>query len=398
MNETLHITDASNGHEASNFQLVDFLVAMAKRKRIIVGVPLLAAIVATGIGFALPPVFKANAKLLPPQQSQSGSAALLSQLSAVGAVAGVGAMKNPNDLYIGMLKSRTIADSLIAKFYLFKVYDKPTMEKTRLKLQENTSISAGKDGLISIDVEDSDRQRVASLANAYVAELVKLTRVLAVTEASQRRVFFEHQLEVAKDNLANAEVALKSALDTHGVISVDADSAAIVATVSGIRAQIAAKEIELSSMSAFVTTNNSEYKRTHEELISLRGQLSKLQNGQPALTSDDEKVKHHAGLENIKILRNVKYYQMLYELLAKQYEAARLDEAKDSSLVQVLDGAIEPEREVKPRRALIVIVTTLLSLFGVIGWALLAERNERTPQPPEAVAKWARLKSHLRKG
>lgn len=380
------------------FSVLDVLIVLAKYKKVIIWLPVIAAIVSAAISFVLPNVYKAGAKLLPPQQSQSGASALLSQLGgAAGALAGSAGLKNPNDLYIGMLKSRTVADKLIAKFDLQKVYDVETMEKTRSILEANTTIAAGKDGLISIEVEDENKKLVAQLANAYVSELVSLTKVLAVTEASQRRVFFERQLEQSKDNLAKAEMALKSALDTHGVISVDADSRAIVETVGRLRAQISAKDIQISAMQAFVTTNNPEYKRAQEELISLRAELSKLENGRPALAGDAAlNPGKQVGLENIKILRDVKYYQMLYELLAKQYEAARLDEAKDSALIQVLDPAIDPERKFKPKRSVLILVSTILALIAAVAWAFMAETRKKILADTDGKAQWEQLKTLVR--
>lgn len=380
------------------FSILDILIVLAKHKKLIIWLPVIAALVSAAISFALPNVYKANAKLLPPQQSQSGASALLSQLGgAAGALAGSAGLKSSNDLYVGMLKSRTVADKLIAKFDLQKIYDVETMEKTRIILGGNTAIAAGKDGLISIEVEDEDKKLVAQIANAYVSELVSLTKILAVTEASQRRMFFERQLEQSKDNLAKAEMALKGALDTRGVISVDADSRAIVETVGRLRAKISAKDIEISAMKAFVTTNNPEYKRAQEELTSLRSELSKLENGRPALAGDAvSDSSKQVGLENIKILRDVKYYQMLYELLAKQYEAARLDEAKDSAIIQVLDPAIDPERKFKPKRSILILISTILAFIAAVAWALMAEARKKMFADPDGKAQWEQFKQLAR--
>lgn len=379
----------------SETNLIDMLIVLATYKKRIIGIPLVAGVLAAAVSFALPNVYKASTKLLPPQQAQSGAAALLSQLGgAAGAVAGVTGMKNPSDLYIGMLKSRTVGDRIIKKFDLQKVYDADSMEKTRKILEENSSFVAGKDGLIIIEVEDYGQQRVAQLADAYVAELVRMTSTLAVTEASQRRVFFERQLEMAKNNLASAEMTLKGALDTRGVISVDSDSRSIVETVSRLRAQISAKEIQLNSMQAFVTTNNQEYKRSQEELNSLRAELSKLENGRPELAGiPAQGDRKQVGLENIKVLRDVKYFQMLYELLAKQYEVARLDEAKDAALIQVLDPAIVPERKFKPKRAIIILLTVFLALIGAVASAFFSEAKSKVLAAPAGRAQWARFKA-----
>jgi uncharacterized protein involved in exopolysaccharide biosynthesis len=235
----------------------------------------------------------------------------------------------------------------------------------------------------------------ADLANAYVDELINLTKFLAVTEASKRRLFFEQQLEMSKNNLAAAEFSLKNALDTRGVISVDADSRAIVETVGNLRAKVSAKEIQLNSMNAFVTSNNPEYRRTQEELNSLKAELSKLENGRPNSSQDDENKGSKEGLKNIKILRDVKYYQMLYELLAKQYEAARLDEAKDSAIIQVLDPAIVPERKFAPKRAVITVLTGLFALIVSVFWAFISEARQRLARSPSSSARLDELKASL---
>jgi tyrosine-protein kinase Etk/Wzc len=373
--------------------LIRHMIVLAKHKRLIIGAPLLAGIAAAAISMALPNVYRANTKLLPPQQAQSGAAALLSQLGGVaGAAASAAGLKNPNDLYIGMLKSRAISDKLIAKYDLKRAYDTESLETARRTLDGNTFIMSGKDGLITIDVEDGDKKRVVLLANSYVEELLKLTKVVALTEAAQRRVFFERQLEASKNNLATAEMALKRAIDTGGVISVDGDSRVIVETAGRLRAQISANEIKLSSMKAFVTSDNPDYQRTEQELSSLRGELSRLENGRPA---GDASPAKQGGLESIKILRDVKYHQMLYELLAKQYEVARLDEAKDTSVIQVLDAAIEPERKVKPKRAIIVLMTAIFAFFAAVAWAFSAEAKARALEVAETAAQWNTLRGYL---
>lgn len=349
--------------------LVDCFVTVSRHKKFIIGFTLVASLIAAAVSMVLPPVYRAEVTLLPPQQAQSGAAALISQLGgAAGMMAGAAGVKSPNDMYIGILKSRTIADSLLNRFQLADAYGTKSVEAARILLAEKTTIGAGKDGLITIYVEHDDKKRVADLANAYVDELTKLTTVLAVTEASQRRMFYERQLKLAKDNLAAAESRLKRALETGGVVSVDSDSRAIVENVGRIRARISAKEIELNSMKAFVTENNSEYKRAREELNSLRGEFRRLEsgNGIPDVKPNGDQ----SGLQSIKVLRDVKYYQMLYELLAKQYEMARLDEAQDGAVIQILDRAIEPEGRYKPKRAVLVLLTAVISLFLSIALVL----------------------------
>jgi len=380
--------------------LLDLMLALAKRKRYLIAVPLLSAFIAAAISFAIPNVYTAVATILPPQQAQSAASALLSQLGGgvAGAVAGGAGLKNPNDLYVGMLKSNSVADKLIAKFNLKQVYDTDSLEKARLILDNKTTVASGKDGLITISVDHKDQKVVAAIANGYVAELVNLTKVLAVTDAGKRRMFYERELEQAKNNLAEAEVALRGRLDTHGVISVDTESRAIVETVARLRAQVSVKEIELNSMSAFVTSNNPDFKRVQQEVISLKAELSKLENGRTNESVDSKSNNPSAaGLENIKLLRDVKYYQMLYELIAKQYEIARMDEAKDPSIIQVLDPADEPELKSGPKRKIIVLIAFFVTLLIMMGWAILKEGVISRALSAQDAEKWMQIKHLFRK-
>ena len=342
-------------------------------------------IISAGICLALPDVYQASTKLLPPQQTQSTATALLSQLGGLaGAAAGAAGLKNPSDLYIGMLRSRTVADKLIKRFNLKTAYETNSDEQARKQLMASTSIMAGKDSLISIAVDDENKKLVAPLANAYAEELFILMKTLAVTDASQRRLFYERELDNAKNNLSKAELSLRKAIETHGVISVDTESRAIVETIAMLRARVSAKEIQLSSMRAFMTDSNPESRRVVEELNGLRLELAKLENGRGIQAAGPER---NGGLENIKLLRELKYQQMLYEVLAKQYEIARLDEARDPSIIQVLDQAIEPERRSKPRRILIVALSTIFAFFAASGWVLLTTTMKRNNHNmPKSVA------------
>lgn len=375
---------------------IDLMIALAKHKKKLIAFPLVAAIVAGAISMMLPDVFKASAKLLPPQQAQSGASALLSQLGGVaGVAAGASGLKNPSDLYIAMLKSRTVADRMIAKFDLKTVYQTPSQEAARMFLEGATSVSAGKDGLIVVEVESADPRRAAAMTNGYVDELLGLTRNMALTDAAQRRVFYEKQLEQAKNRLASAEVTLKRTLDARGVISVDSESRALVETGARLKAQISAKEIELNSLKAFVTPSNHEYRQVDEALRSLKAELVKLESGGFSDAAGALKPAP-GGMESVKLMRDLKYYQMLYEVLAKQYEAARLEEAKDPSVVQVLDAAQEPERKSRPKRLLIVLFAGIFGLFAALTTVFFAELRNRAATSPETARKWSELTRALR--
>lgn len=387
-------TDAMHADQAG---MIDILIVVAKYKKVICLFPLALVMFVLVVSFFMSNVYRADTKLLPPQQAQSTAAALLSQLGGVAGIAAGAGIRTPNDVYIGMLKSRAVMDSLIRSYDLKKVYGTDSVEIARRTLESNTFIETGKDGLITVSVEDENRELVAKLANSYVAELIRMTSVLAVTEAGQRRMFFGSQLEQSKNSLAKAEMKLKGSLATNGVISVDSDSQAIITNVSRLRALISAKEIEIDSMSAFVTPSNQNYRQAQQELFSLRAQLNKLENGtQNNAVTNPANVNDKGALENIQLLRDVKYYQMLYEALAKQYEAARLEEARQSSVIQVLDPAIVPEQKVKPKRLVILVVALVLGVLLALFWAFLKEALSRASTVPTTALKLRALSSLLR--
>jgi len=395
--------------DGDSISLMDILLTLAKHKRKIFLYPIGFGIAGLAISFALPNVYRANTKILPPQQSQSTASAMLSQLGGLAGGAGAAlGIKSPNDLYIALIKSRALTDRLIQRFDLQKRYDEKYLENARKQLDEKTAVLSGKDNIISIDVEDKDPKVAAALTNAYVEELTLLTSKFALTEASQRRVFYEKQLELAKDKMIAAETALSSGIDSKGMMSVDAQSKAVLETVARLRASISAKQIQLKAMQAFVTPNNTEYKRANQELLGMQDELAKLENGSNKLASGKDDVlvgsiEHvtsavkslEPGFNNVQLLRDVKYYQMLYEMLAKQYEVARLDEAKDIPIIQVLDKAVEPERKFKPQRALITVAAAFLGFIIALISAFIVEALNQ-PKTEEEEEKMRQLKGYLK--
>jgi tyrosine-protein kinase Etk/Wzc len=381
--------------------LLELLIVLAKHKRVVLGVPFAVGVVAAIGSLFLPNIYTGTARILPPQQSASAASALLSQLGGAlgglgGAAGGALGVRNPNDLYIGMLKSRTVADNLIARFDLGKIYDQTLLSGTRLALEGRTAITAGRDGIITIDFDDKDPKRAAEIANAYVDELMKLTKVLAVTEASQRRLFYERQLLQAKDNLTATEIAARQGLQQGGIAQVDAQGRSMIEVTARLRAQISAKEVQMGAMRTFAAEGNPELQRTQEELVALRRELARIEGTTPALPAVKRGAAENSGLDNLGRLRDVKYFEFLYELLAKQYELAKIDEAKDATIIQVMDKAIEPDRKSKPKRAQIVLVSTLVALLASILWCFVREAAARTKSNPEHASRLEVLRAYLR--
>lgn len=387
--------------EEDEISLLDLLIVLAKHKRLVAGLPVAAGIVAAIVALLMPNVYTATARILPPQQGQSSAAAMLGQLGGLAGIAG-GALgiKSPADLYIGMLKSRTVADSLIARFDLKKIYDQETMQATRKALESKFAVTAGKDGIIAIEVDDLDPKRAAAMAGGFIEELTKLTQTLAITEASQRRLFFEKQLKQAKQELADAEIGLKQTQETTGLIKLDDQGRAIIEAVAQLKAQVAAKEVQIGAMRTFAAAQNPDLVRAQQELAGLKGQLAKSERNNQALERGNILVPTgkipEAGLEYLRKLRDVKYYETIFELLAKQYEIAKIDEARDTSIVQVLDPAIEPEKKSKPKRTLIVLLSALAAGFIAVIWAFVKEAGERARQNPQQAERLDTLRRYLR--
>ena len=382
---------------------LDLLLVLGRRRRWLVLWPFLAAVAAAGVSLVLPLGFTAVTRILPPQQSQSTAAAMLSQLGGLaGAAGGALGIKNPSELYLGMLRSTSVADAVIERFKLRERYGTNFLVEAREVLGSSTRLRADKGGIITIEVTADDPGLAADLANAYVAQLHQLTSTLAVTEAAQRRVFFETQLQQSKEKLADAEVNLRQAIDTGGLVSVDAQSRAAVETVARLRAEISAKEIQVGAMRGYATENNPDMRRAEQELSSMRLALSRLESGQgggakPA--PGDAEIKPATGMGNIRLVREVKYQEVLFELLARQYELARVDESKEAPVVQVLDRAAPPEKRSSPRRTLIVLVTAVAAGLVAALAAFAREALDAAQRDPVRREKLAALRtSWLRRG
>jgi uncharacterized protein involved in exopolysaccharide biosynthesis len=384
-----------------NRQFLDPLIILARRKNFILGFTGTAAIIAALVAWLLPPYYTATAKLLPPQQNQSITAAMMTQLGQFGPLLGLAAgkdlgIRNPNDMYVAMLKSRTVADNLIDRFSLLTVYKKKLRIDARNRLDDLSEVTAGKDGIISVSVDDRSPDRAAELANAYVDELEKLTRVLAITDAGKRRIFFEHEMQAANEELAKAELSLKETEEKTGIIQLDNQSRVMLQAYAELRAEVAAKQVQVQSMRSFATPENPDLIRAQEELRALEAQLTRFERGQGGHSPTDLALAKvpGAGLEYIRKLREVKYEEALFELLAKQYEAARIDEARDASVIQVLDKAVVPEKRSWPKRSLIVLAVTLFALFVAVFLTFAREQLERMHKDPEVSVKW-QLLMHL---
>ncbi|WP_210546255.1 Wzz/FepE/Etk N-terminal domain-containing protein [Rhodoferax sp. PAMC 29310] len=368
--------------EDDEIDLLDLLQVVVDNLRLLVLAPLLAGLTALGIAFAIAPTYTAATVFMPPQQQQSGAAAMLAGLGALGGLAGAASgIKNPNDQFVAFLKSESIANNLIDRFKLIERYESKLKTDARGTLQAASNISSGKDGLISVEVSDTDPAFSAQLANAYVEELGDMLTRLAVTEAQQRRVFFEKQLLQTKNQLTQAEQALQ----TGGVNSSALKSSpeAAIKAVAELQAQIAAQEVKLASMRGYLTESAPDFKQALTELGALRAQFSKAEKTTTPPSSGDA--------DYIARYRNVKYFETLFELFAKQFELAKVDEAREGAVIQVIDIAQPPERKSKPKKALIAVLTTLATGMVLLLFVFIRSAIRGAAQSAESAEKYQRL-------
>ncbi|MGO8797266.1 MAG: GumC family protein [Candidatus Sulfotelmatobacter sp.] len=377
----------------TEFTLLDLLVLLLEHKRFIARFVLGAFVLAVIVAFVWPPSYEAKVVLLPPAQSPSMGSSMLGQLGNLGALgslaslAGGSLLKNPTDMYVSLLTSRTVEDGVIQRFELMKEYREKRMVDTRKALERHTTVVPGtKDGLIRLTVEDRDPKRAAELANGYIEEFRKLSASLAISEAARRRLFFQHEVQQAKEALTAAEDAMTKTEQSTGVLQIDSQARALIESAAILRAQVVAKQVQIEGMRSFAAEDNPNLILAKQELAALQAQLDKVAGSQTDLGSDINLSKGRvtqAGMEYLRKYRDLKYQETVYELLAKEFEIAKLDEAREGSIIQVVDAPVVPDKRSSPHRLIIIIGSTVLAFFLAIFWLLLRRRFELTSELPE---------------
>jgi uncharacterized protein involved in exopolysaccharide biosynthesis len=365
------LADTSN--EGLAISLIDILTQLAVHKRLVAAFT--GGMMVAGLILAfliLPAKYTATTRIMTPQQVPSSAGIMMSQLSGAGAgslmslASGGSLLRNPNDLYVGMLKTRPIADAIIHRFDLDQVYRSKDMEAARKKLADNTVVTAERDGLIAVSFVDTDKKRSADVANAYTEELRNLMKHLALTEASQRRIFYEEQLKDAKESLLAAELTFQQVQQKKGLVQLDSQAKAMIESIAALRAQIAAKDVQVQSLRSYTTEHNPDLELAERQLSSLRDEAAKLeQQGHSAGFGEFGLAEvPGVGMEYLRADHDVRYQQALFDLLMKQYDAAKLDEAKETVVIQVVEPAIEPVKKSSPHRAQILAIFTVMGFVA----------------------------------
>jgi uncharacterized protein involved in exopolysaccharide biosynthesis len=378
-------TSDSNAGAGRSGGIVALLIVLGRYKLPVAATSAVVALAATVIVFVMPVTYTATARILPPQQGQSMAAAMLGQLGGglAGMAGGVLGVRSANELYVGMLKSATVADGVIARFQLKDVFRERYQVDARKILAKASRFSVDKSGIIVIEADAATPELAAGIANAYIDELHQVMNTLAISDAAQRRVFFEKEVEGARARLADSEARLRNAITDTGLVSVEAQSRGAVDLMMRLRAQISAKEIEIGAMT-YATANNPERIRVEQQLATMRQELARLELGRrgSAKSNTGEHDGAATGVANIQLLRDVKYNETVFEFLAKQLELARVEESKQAPIVQVLDRAPLPEKRSKPKRALIVAGAFVVGLLLAAGGACLVDALQRNLTDP----------------
>ena len=393
------MTDTPHTHTEpadDEISLLDLLQTIVDNLRLLVLGPLAVGLLALGYSFAISPTYTAKTQFLPPQAQQSAAASMIASLGSLGGLAGAAAgLKNPGDQYLAYLKSVTLQDALIARFKLQERYEAKTKTDTRERLNASVRSASGKDGLISVEVDDKDPQFAADLANAHVEELRKLLGKLAVTEAQQRRLFFEKQLIQAKENLTLAEVALKSTGISSSVLK--SNPASAVAAVAGLKAQVTAQEVKVGAMRGYLADTAPDFKQAMNELANLRSQLAKQEKDEPASNTTTGSANGKYVGDYVTKYREYKYQETLFELFSKQFEIAKVDESREGAVIQVLDLAQAPERKSKPKKAQMATIASLASGFALLLFVFVQQALVNAGQNLESAQKMTKIKKSLQK-
>jgi tyrosine-protein kinase Etk/Wzc len=384
--------------EEQRIDLVEVTTLLLREKKTILKFMLAAVALTVFLVFVvMKPMFTAQARLLPPQNAPgSGLSQIASQLGSLGAVGALGGLKNSGDVYVGLLESRTIADGIIKRFDLQQVYKIKKISDTEKELRARSTFILGKDSLITISVEDHDPKRATDIANSYLDALRDQNGRLALTESAQRRYFFEQQLEREKNALADAEVELKKTEEKTGLIAPIGQAQMQIDMAAQLRAQITSLQVELAAVKQGATDENPQVVRLQTQIAGLQQQIQRLQSNpatrQPGSVELPTAKVPELALEYVRKQREVKYHETLFELLAKQYENARLDESRDAPVLQVVDRAIIPDKKSGPPRLLLILAAAFVgTILGAL-WVLLRRAVATLQQDPVAAEQFKALR------
>lgn len=380
--------------------LLDLLLVLASNWKMIVGAMALTFVLACGLTLLMPNIYTATAKLLPPQQEKSGLVSMLGGMSDLAALAGISTGGSSADMYVEMLKSRRVADAIIERFGLMQKFEWELRMVAYEVLAKKVQVGADKKtGFITISVDDEDPEFAADLANAYVDELKRVNVQINLSSVGRERAFLEERLQLVKTDLIQAEENLRVFQEQNNAIKIDAQATAVIEGIARLKGELASREVELGVLLTSQTEQNPHVLALREGIGQLKRQLRKLEDSPEGknLSSDIFIATADVpdiGLQYARLMRDYKVQETLFELLTKQYEVAKITEAKNTSSLQVLDEAMVPDKKSKPKRSLIVLMATFAVGFCAVLWAFVREFGNNMNS--EDRQRWEDIRAMLR--
>jgi tyrosine-protein kinase Etk/Wzc len=383
-----------NEYLEDEINLVDLLMVLFERKKMIFSIVFFAIVLSVSVSLVLPKMYTATARVLPPQESKSALTGILSQAGGLlsNLASGFIGGKSGPELYVGILESRTVADMLIKEFDLKKVYEQEYLEKTYEELAERSEIQVSHDTqVISVSVEDRDPQRAADMANLYVDALDQINRKVNITEGHRKRAFLETRLKKVKEDLVKAEIELKEFQEKYKLVSIDEQAKVAIEGAAKIKGEIIAAQTELQVLRQFGTERQNEAIILKSKIRELTNQLARIERGAPGTASlkSNNTAKDNSdfyipfnelpelGMQLVRLMREAKIQEEVFKLITTQYELAKIEEAKDVDTIQILDRAAPPDYKSSPKRALIVILSTVVAFFLAVFLAFFMEYISR---------------------
>lgn len=374
-----------------------------KRRRWLAMVTGIGLLLATGIAFLIPNEYQSAAQLMPPDSQSLSNASVLSALSGGGLILPGAGMsltnqRTPGATYIAILGSRTIQDDIINRFDLRRVYYCKLYVDARKKLTERTTfVEDKKSGVITITVMDHDRYRARDITEAYVEELDKLVNSLSTSSARRERIFLEERLKSIKDGLDFSSHALSQFSSRNATFDPQKQGEATVEAAGKLQGELIAAESELSGLKAQYSDDNVRVRTVRGRINELQSQLRKMsgvgEEVDGATLQADQLLPSVRelpllGFTYYDLYRQVAIQETIYETLTKQYELAKVQEAKEIPPIKVLDAPELPEKKSFPHRSIIIALGTLLSAFAAIVWILVCElwRITDDSHPAKALA------------
>lgn len=336
----------------------DFMGVVRARRRFLALNVLATTLVALAISLILPKWYTGRAVLLPPAEDDASSALSMLMPKSLGSVRLPGA-PTMADVFVAVLKSRSVADRLVERFHLVDRYRSKDEERAVKELASHATFKLGDEGTITIAVEDRDPRTAAAMANAYVEELDRFNVETRTSSAKRTRAFIDERLTLAKQDLANSEDRLRAYQQTKKLPALSPTAQADTDVGANLMAQKIALEVKLQVLQQSLAESSEEVRRVRMELAAIDRQVG----GLPS-----------AGIEIMRLWRDVKVQEQVFELLTAQLEEARIRETRDTPTVQVLDHAVVPLHKSRPKRALVVLAGFVIGLAGSLTWVLLYDR------------------------